>query len=78
MNRSTPTTRMIEETSVDDVRRVRERLSREAGGDIHRQIEESNRACEPYIEKLGLKPVPLPGGGKKPRHRSRKSKTHRR
>lgn len=49
-----------EPTPVDDVRRVRERLSREAGGDIHKLVEESNRFFEIYREKLGLKLVKLP------------------
>ena len=49
-----------ESTPVDDVRRVRERLSREAGGDIRKLIEESNRVAELYREKLGLKLVPPP------------------
>jgi hypothetical protein len=46
-----------EETPVDDVRRVRERLDREAGGDIHVLIEQSNKAFEEYRRKLGLRPI---------------------
>ena len=46
-----------EETPVDDVRRVRERLDREAGGDVHRLAEAARQAAEQYREKLGLKIV---------------------
>ena len=57
--------RKRELTPVDDVRRVRERLDREAGGDIGKLIEQSNRAAAPYIKKLGLKMVPPPKPAKK-------------
>ncbi len=50
-----------EQTPVDDVRRVRVRLSREAGGDVHRLIEASRRAAEGLWEKLGLKPATTRG-----------------
>jgi len=50
----------FETTPVDDVRRVRERLSREAGGDVRELVKESNRLFEEYREKLGLKVVPVP------------------
>lgn len=56
----TPTTRE-EETAVDDVRRVRERLSREAGGDVRKLAEASTRLVEELREQLGLKPVPPAG-----------------
>jgi hypothetical protein len=46
-----------EETPVDDVRRVRVRLSREAGGSVRRLIEESRRHAQRYMEELGLKPA---------------------
>ena len=46
-----------EETPVDDVRRVRERLDREAGGDVHRLAEQSRRVTERLRRKLGLKPT---------------------
>ena len=46
-----------QETAVDDVRRVRERLSREAGGDLRKLAEESTHAAEALREKLGLKQV---------------------
>ena len=58
-----------ESTPVDDVRRVRERLSREAGGDINKLVEESNRFFEMYREKLNLKLV------KPPRHGDRRTGT---
>ena len=49
------------ETAVDDVRRVRERLSREVDNDLRRLAEESTRATEALRETLGLKPVPPAG-----------------
>jgi hypothetical protein len=45
-----------EETPVDDVRRVRERFDREAGGDIHRHIEQTRQATERILAELGLTP----------------------
>jgi hypothetical protein len=54
---SNPRITKREPTPVDDVRRVRERLSREAGGDIRRLIEDSNRVAQEYRRKLGLKMV---------------------
>lgn len=50
-------TTRLEETAVDDVRRVRERLSREAGGDIDKLAEQSRQAFEQLREELGLKLV---------------------
>ena len=50
------------ETAVDDVRRVREALHRESGGDIRKHIAESNRLLAERAESLGLKlPRPAPG-----------------
>lgn len=49
-----------EETPVDDVRRIRERLHREAGGNIHKLIEDAKTVAEQYREKLGLKVVQPP------------------
>jgi hypothetical protein len=43
------------------VRRVRERISREAGGDINKLVEESMRFFEMYRERLNLKMVKRPG-----------------
>jgi len=48
-------------TPVDDVRRVRERLTREAGGDIAKLAEQANRVAEQLRKKLGLKKVEPPG-----------------
>ena len=42
-------------TPVDDVRRVRERLAREAGGDIHRQAETSTRLALDAAKRLGMR-----------------------
>lgn len=47
-------------TAVDDVRRVRERIDRESGGNVRQHIERSNRILEQYREKLGLKIMPPP------------------
>ena len=47
-------------TPVDDVRRVRERLSREAGGSVRVLIERANAALGQYREQLGLKLVKPP------------------
>lgn len=53
-------------TPVDDVRRIRERLWREAGGDIRVLSERARKVAEQYREKLNLKRVSaaedLPGG----------------
>jgi len=49
-----------EETPVDEVRRVRERLHRETGGDIHKLAEKSRAAVEKFRNKLKLKSVPPP------------------
>ncbi len=50
-----------ESTPVDDVRHVREQLSREAGGDIHRLVRRSQETLEQYREKLGFKIRPALG-----------------
>ena len=41
-----------EETPVDDVRRVRERLSREAGGDVQALVRRSNEAFDALQKRL--------------------------
>ncbi len=46
-----------EMTPVDDVRTVRERLHREAGGDIHVLVERANEVLHRYREQLGLNAV---------------------
>ena len=44
-----------EETPVDDVRRVREKLSRETGNDVGRLIDRARDAAQKLRDKLGLK-----------------------
>ncbi len=51
-----------EPTPVDDVRRVRERLTQEAGGDIAKLAEQAERATEKLRERLHIKVVDLPEG----------------
>ncbi len=46
-----------EPTAVDDVRRVRERLSAEFDGDIGRLAEYAERTAEQHKTSLRLKPV---------------------
>jgi hypothetical protein len=41
-----------EPTAVDDVRRVREKIAQEHGGDIRKHIEETNRIGEELRAKL--------------------------
>jgi hypothetical protein len=77
MNKSAAIVQRNEQTPVDDVRRVRRRISGEAGGDIHRQIEESQRIAELYQDRLGLKAVPAPVASKESRRRAQKSTTSR-
>lgn len=60
-----------EETPVDDVRRIRERLHRDAGDNIHKLIEDSKTVAEQYREKLRLKVV-QPPTRQKTRSRTRK------
>jgi hypothetical protein len=49
-------------TPVDDVRRIREEIDRECGGDIHKLAEYVNQVGEKYREILGLKRVDPPTG----------------
>jgi hypothetical protein len=44
-----------EPTPVDGVRRVRERLTREAGGDIAKLAEQANRVAKKLRKKLALR-----------------------
>lgn len=46
-----------EETSVDDARRVREKLSRETGNDVNRLADRARETAEKLRDKLGLKSV---------------------
>ena len=59
MGRSQTAARDGEETPVDDVRRIRERLDREAGGDVRRLMERSAKVAEKYVKLLDLKRVSL-------------------
>jgi hypothetical protein len=45
----------LEGTPVDDVRVVRERLNREAGGDIHLLIQQSRAATKKFRSRLKIK-----------------------
>jgi hypothetical protein len=49
-----------EETPVDDVRCIRERLDREADGNIHKLMEQAKIVANQYSAKLGLKVVQPP------------------
>jgi len=51
---------IAEPTPVDDVRRVRERFDREAGGNMHALAEQSRAAVERYRAELNLKVVAAP------------------
>ncbi len=44
-----------EKTAVDDVRKIRDRLSREAGGDVRKLAEQSRLAIQQLGRELGLK-----------------------
>ena len=46
-----------EETPVDDVRRVRRKLSEETGNDVNRLADRARDVAEKLREKLGLKPA---------------------
>ena len=52
-----PLPRKTEETPVDDVRRVRRKLSEETGNDINRLADRAHQVAEELREKLGLKPA---------------------
>ncbi len=49
-----------EPTAVDDVRRVRDRIAHEHGGDLRKHVEETNRIAEQIRAKLKVKIVPAP------------------
>lgn len=49
-----------EQTAVDDVRRIREQIDREAGGDIRKHVEQTNAIVEQYRQELGLRLVEPP------------------
>jgi hypothetical protein len=44
-----------DDTGVADVRRVREKIAAQYGGDLRQHVAETDRIVEPLIEKLGLK-----------------------
>lgn len=46
-------------TAVDDVRKVRERIAREHGGDLQKHIEETNRITAELCARLNIKTVSL-------------------
>ncbi len=49
-----------EETPVDDVRRVREEIVREAGNDIRTLVEQTNAATKELMKKLNIRIIPPP------------------
>lgn len=55
-----------DETAVDDVRRIRERLSREAGNDPRKLVEASNAWLEQNRQRLNLKVVQPPDQAVRP------------
>lgn len=50
-----PSQQKTEETPVDDVRRVRSKLSEETGNDVNRLADRARQTAEKLREKLGLK-----------------------
>jgi hypothetical protein len=52
-----PVRRKREETPVEDVRRVREKLSAESGDDVNRLADRAREVAEKLRDQLGLKPA---------------------
>ena len=52
-----PSPRETEKTPVDDLRRVRRRLSEETGNDVNRLADHAREVAEELREKLGLQPA---------------------
>ena len=52
-----PSLQKTEETPVDDVRRVRRKLSEETGNDVNRLADRARETAEKLRDKLGLKAV---------------------
>jgi hypothetical protein len=52
-----PAPRKTEETPVDDVRRVRRKLSEETGNDVRRLVDRAHETAERLRDKLGLEPA---------------------
>jgi len=46
-----------EPTPVDDIRRVRDRLNREFGGDVHRLAAHAQEVTDKLRTRLGLRPA---------------------
>jgi hypothetical protein len=44
-----------EDTGVDDVRAVRNKIAAQYNGDLRKHVAETNEIVEPLIKKLGLK-----------------------
>ena len=57
MSTARPSPRKTEETPVDDVRRVRRKLSEETGNDVNRLADRAHETAEKLPENLGLKPA---------------------
>ena len=57
-----PSVRKQEETPVDDVRKVREKLSAQFDNDVDKLAEYAGQVAEEYREKLGLRSVPTQNG----------------
>jgi hypothetical protein len=55
MSAVNPSRNKTEETPVDDVRRVRRKLSDETGNDVDRLSDRARQTAEELREKLGLK-----------------------
>lgn len=50
-----------EPTAVDDVRRVREKIARQHGGNLREHVEETNRITAEIRAKLKVKVIPPSG-----------------
>ncbi len=57
MNRLKSAPQKKERTPVDDVRRIREKLSRATGNDVNRLADHARTTTESLRRELGLKPV---------------------
>ncbi len=55
MSTMKPSARKTDQTPVDDVRRVRRKLSEETGNDVNRLADRARRTAEKLREKLDLK-----------------------
>ena len=52
-----PSQQKTEETPVDDVRRIRRKLSEQTGNDVNRLADHARQTAEKLREELGLKPA---------------------